>query len=104
MGEVVQKSMLDATLTPFYCRLALTLCQHARELLYDDRKYQSASNICKFISTLCRRNGYPQCVEESKLCEKVSELCRSPEKVNEARRICEVARRRCPKSFSIKAG
>ncbi|MGP3703620.1 MAG: hypothetical protein ACKD6N_07635 [Candidatus Bathyarchaeota archaeon] len=100
----MQKSLLDATLAPFYCRLALTLCQHARELLYDDRKYQSASNICKFISTLCGRSCFSQCVEESKLCGEVSELCGSSEKVNEARRICEVARRRCPKSFSIKAG
>ncbi len=97
------KSKLEGTIAPFYCRLALMLCQHARELLYDDKKYAYASEICKFISTLCSKNNGEQCIEESTLCAKVSELCVSPEKLGEARKLCEKARKLCPKSFTVKA-
>jgi len=99
---MLNESKLEQTVAPFYCRLALVLCQHARELLYDDKKYAKASEICKFISTLCSKNNCELCLEESKLCSKVAELCVSPEKIGEARRLCEKARKLCPKSFSIK--
>jgi hypothetical protein len=99
---MLNKSKLEQTVAPFYCRLALVLCQHARELLYDDRKHMNAAPICKFISTLCSKNNCELCLEESNLCSKVAELCASPEKLSEARRLCDKARRLCPKSFSVK--
>ncbi|RLI05565.1 hypothetical protein DRO26_01815 [Candidatus Bathyarchaeota archaeon] len=101
---MISESKLERTVAPFYCRLALTLCQRARELLYDDSKHSKASEICKFISTLCSKNNYDQCLEESKLCAKVSELCLYPEKLSEARSLCEKARKLCPKSFTVRAG
>ena len=90
-------------LTPFYCRLALLLCQQSRELIYGGANTQYASEICKFISTLCKTNNCKQCTEESTMCLKVSENCVESGKLKEAQILCEKARELCPKSFTINA-
>ncbi|WP_309491879.1 hypothetical protein [Candidatus Hecatella orcuttiae] len=86
---------------PYYCKLALLLCQQARELLYSGLDLQSASKLCSFISTLCVKNGCSICKEESQLCSKVSETCVLEGGEREAKNLCDVARRLCPKGFSI---
>ena len=88
---------------PFYCRLALILCQQARELLYDYESSGYASQICSFISTLCKMNNCQQCWDESTLCSRVSVICTESGKLKEARELCEKARRLCPKSFTVNA-
>ncbi|RLI30037.1 MAG: hypothetical protein DRO46_01340 [Candidatus Hecatellales archaeon] len=92
----------EQLLGSYYCRLALLLCQHAREHLYSGN-CEEASKLCKLISTLCLKNGYPQCLEESKLCLQASKHCKAG-KLEEAKSVCEIARKLCPKSFNIYGG
>jgi len=86
----------------YYCRLALLLCQQAREHL-NAGNLEEASRLCKFISTLCAKNNYPLCREESQLCSAVASYCQQGN-LEEARRICDKARRICPKSFNVYGG
>jgi len=97
------ESKVGQLLGSYYCRLALLLCQQARENLYSGSP-EKASELCRFISTLCAKNGYEQCRMESQLCFQVSEKCRRVETLEEAKRLCERARRLCPKSFSAYGG
>ena len=90
-------------LTPFYCRLALLLCQQSRELIYGGANNQYASEICRFISTLCKTNNCTQCAEESTMCLQVSKNCVESGKLKEAQILCERARGVCPKSRTINA-
>ena len=85
----------------YYCRLALLLCQQAR-YLHESSEPEKAAKFCRLISTLCATNDYEQCKEESKLCLKVAEKCISPTEVTDAKSICEMARKVCPKSFNLR--
>lgn len=97
-------SMMDQLLGSYYCRLALLLCQQARENLYSGSP-KKASQLCKFISTLCLKNCYAPCQSESELCANVAEKCvQGDGGLEEAKRICELARKLCPKSFSAYGG
>ena len=96
-------SMVEQLLGSYYCRLALLLCQQARENLYSGSP-KKASELCRFISTLCARNVYAPCHGESKLCSQVAEKCLSGDGLEEAKRICERARKLCPKSFNVYGG
>ncbi|MHC1586144.1 MAG: hypothetical protein ACXQTV_01200 [Candidatus Hecatellaceae archaeon] len=95
-------SVTERLLGSYYCRLALILCQQAREYLYAGKR-EEAAKLCKFISTLCVKNGYPLCVKESGLCAQASEKCLAGS-LEEAKSICEQARRICPKSFNVYGG
>lgn len=96
-------SMMEQLLGSYYCRLALLLCQQARENLYSGSS-EKASELCRFISTLCVKNTYTPCRGESELCFQVAEKCLVEEGLEEAKRICELARKRCPKSFNAYGG
>jgi hypothetical protein len=98
---MVMVGRLEQVVEPYYCRLALMLCQQAREMLYGGVGCDDASELCKFISTLCVKNSYSQCQEESRICENVSKKCLHAESVEEAKELCDIARRACPRSFSI---
>jgi len=103
MTTTVTSRKLDQVIAPYYCKLALLLCQQARELLYENTTCDQASGLCRLISTLCIRNDCDDCREESHICETVSEKCLQSESLGEARELCDRARRACPKGFSVHA-
>lgn len=92
---------MKEVIASYYCRLALLLCQQARQL-YEDSEPEKAAKFCRFISTLCASNNYDQCKAESKLCLKAAEKAMSPTEAKDAKAICEQARKICPKSFSLR--
>ncbi len=94
-------SRVKQIVTPYYCRLALMLCQQARSMLLDEAAGSQASKVCGFVSTLCVENNCDDCIKESDLCSSVAAYCLDKSERDAAREACNAARRLCPKSYLI---
>lgn len=85
-----------------YCQQALQLCLEARILRYE-KHYREAAKICSLISTLCIENEHESCKREGKLCASSAKQL-TDGNYSKAEKLCNEARRICPKNHALTGG
>jgi len=91
---------LEKLLAPYYCQQALQLCQQAR-ILYEEKRYQEAAELCSFVSILCTKNEDKSCEREVKLCASSAKHLKNGN-YSQVEKECEEARRICSKNYELR--
>ena len=94
---------IDKTIGPFYCQTALLLCLEARKLC-EKGDCKRVVEICSYTSTLCSKNDFTTCSNESSMCSEAAQYCiggRGSDNCRKARTACDEAKKLCPQNSMV---